>query len=203
MRRPGTDSSSGATSRVSPLRVTGDLAPSPSDTARRGIARTPSDARRGTVERVARSLAVATVILLGLALPSVSLADHCDGSATVEPGSGPAGTTFVFRTNLGETSNLYLYHDGELVRTDTLAGGDATPYRIRTDADDIGRWRIRAAVQGGEACYGEAVFRVTGMPDTATDAGGSGAWTSPVVTLAGLLGLMLAGWHWSGRTMRR
>jgi hypothetical protein len=151
--------------------------------------------------RFARVVTIAGVLLLGLTFPSAILADHCGGIATVEPSSGPAGTTFVFRTNQGAPTNLYLYHNGKLVKTDTLAGDGFVSYRIRTDEGDVGRWRVRAAVQGQEECRGEATFRVTGLPDTAIAPSGhmASAWALAVVV--GMLGFRL-GWRRSRRRER-
>src|SRR5690349_6561367 len=111
-------------------------------------------------------LAVAGLASLAIAFPRASLADHCGGSATVEPSTGPVGTTFVFRTNLGGPTTIEVYHDGTLERTDTLHGNGPVTYRIRTDEGDDGRWQVRAVVQGQEECAGHARFRVTGLPDT-------------------------------------
>jgi len=141
--------------------------------------------------RLVRATTIAAVLVLGLACPPASRADHCGGAATVEPASGPAGTTFVVRTNLGATANLYLYRDGTLVRTDTLASDGSVIYRVRTGPGDAGRWRIRAAVQGGESCYGEARFLVTAIPDTSTAPAPPAGAPWPLAGLAGLTGLLL------------
>jgi len=135
--------------------------------------------------RFVRMVVFAGAALVLLALPRASLADHCGGIATVEPPSGPAGTTFLFRTNQGGPTNLYVYRDDKLLHTDTLAGDGFVTYRIRTAEGDEGRWRVRAAVQGQEGCYGEARFRVTGLPDTSTAAGSPIEW---IVMLAILIG---------------
>lgn len=47
------------------------------------------------------------VALLAIA-PTPVLADHCGAGATIAPSSGPPGTTFVFKTNLGAPSDLHL-----------------------------------------------------------------------------------------------
>ena len=142
----------------------------------------------------ARIVTIAGVLLLGLTFPHATLADHCGGIATVKPSSGPAGTTFVFRTNQGAPTNLYLYRNGTLVKTDTLAGDGFVSYRIRTDAGDVGRWRVRAAVQGQEECHGDATFRVRGIPDTATARSGLTASAWPLAVVVGMLAFML-GWR--------
>jgi hypothetical protein len=139
----------------------------------------------GVAVRIIRVLAIASVAILVLAFPRPSLADHCGGIASVEPSAGPAGTTFVFRTNLGAATNVYLYHDGELVRTDARSGTGSVTYRIRTGPGDEGRWRVRAAVQGHEECSSHARFRVTGPPDTSTPGRSPGGWTSGLALLAG------------------
>jgi hypothetical protein len=141
--------------------------------------------------RLVRVTTIAAVLVLGLASPPASRADHCGGAATVEPASGPIGTTFVFRTSLGATTNLYLYRGGTLVRTDTLAGDGSVTYRVRTGPGDAGRWRIRAAVQGGETCYGEARFRVTAIPDTSTAPAQPAGAPWPLAGLAALAGVLL------------
>jgi hypothetical protein len=144
--------------------------------------------------RLSRSIAVVALFLIALAFPEATLADHCGGAATVEPASGSAGTTFVFRTNQGAATNIYLYRNGKLVRTDTIAGTGSVSYRIRTQAGDEGRWRVRAAVQGQEECHGDATFRVTAIPDTATADPASGGPTLPVVGLLAAGGFLL-GWR--------
>jgi hypothetical protein len=75
--------------------------------------------------------------VLGLNPASVS-ADHCGAAATVTPSSGPPGTTFVFRTNLGAPSMLRLYRDGTLVRSAALDGDGPVRFAIRTGAGDSG-----------------------------------------------------------------
>ena len=142
----------------------------------------------------ARIVTIAGLLLLGLTFPHATLADHCGGIATVKPSSGPAGTTFVFRTNQGAPTNLYLYRNGTLVKTDTLPGDGFVSYRIRTEPGDVGRWRVRAAVQGQEECHGDATFRVTGIPDTATARSGLAASAWPLAVVVGMLALML-GWR--------
>lgn len=141
--------------------------------------------------RAVRAIAIAGALVLGMAFPRVILADHCGGVATIEPASGPAGTTFVFRTNQGAPTNLYLYRNGTLVRTDTLAGDGFVSYRIGTDEGDVGRWRVRAEVQGHEECYGQATFRVTRMPDTSTADTRPAAAAWPLVGLLGIAGFVL------------
>ena len=139
----------------------------------------------GFAVRFIRVLAIASVAILVLAFPRSSLADHCGGIATVEPSAGPAGTTFVFRTNLGGATKLYLYHDGKLVRTDTRSGTGSVTYRIRTASGDEGRWRVRATALGQEGCSSRASFRVTRLPDTSTPETSPDGWTSGLVLLAG------------------
>jgi len=139
--------------------------------------------------RVTRIVVIASLALMVLALPQAGYADHCGGIATVEPASGPPGTTFIFRTNQGGPTNVYLYHDGTLVRTDTLEGDGSVTYRIHTEAGDEGPWRVRAAVQGQEGCAGTARFRVTSLPDTASPPIGPGGWTEAVALLAGAISL--------------
>jgi hypothetical protein len=135
--------------------------------------------------RLIRVLAIAGAGLLVLATPTVSLADICGGIATVAPSSGPAGTTFLFRTNQGAATNVYVYHDGKLVRTDRLVVDGFVSYRIRTDNGDEGGWRVRAAVQGHQQCYGEARFHVTGVPDTSTVENGGSRWPVALAILVG------------------
>jgi hypothetical protein len=109
--------------------------------------------------------------MLALAVgPAPALADHCGADATVTPASGPAGTTFVFSTDLGAPSDLSLYREGTLVRSVPLEAVGPVHYEIRTGAGDAGSWRARAVVRGSPACAAEASFTVVGTPDTSTDA---------------------------------
>lgn len=137
--------------------------------------------------RLVRVLGMVSAGLLVLATPSVGLADICGGIATVAPSSGPAGTTFLFRTNQGAATNVYVYRDGKLVRDAKLAGDGFVSYRIRTSTGDAGKWRVRAAVQGHEQCYGEARFQVTGVPDTSTVATSTSGSPVALPVLAGAL----------------
>ena len=117
-----------------------------------------------------RSALLLPMLLLWLASmdPAPVSADHCGASATVTPSSGPPGTTFVFRTNLGAPSTLYLYRDDTLVRSVRLRGDGPVRFAIATRAGDSGTWRARAEVRGSPSCAAEASFRVLGAPDTAT-----------------------------------
>ncbi|HEX5589688.1 MAG TPA: hypothetical protein VFX65_05310 [Candidatus Limnocylindrales bacterium] len=106
------------------------------------------------------------IALLVLWLPGPALADHCGADATISPPTGPPGTTFVFRTNLGAPSDLRVYRNGRLVRDVYLAGDGFVRYRIRTVAGDTGDWRARAEVRGSPECAAEVSFTVIGPPDT-------------------------------------
>jgi hypothetical protein len=118
-----------------------------------------------------RRLVLVLSLLAVLALmPAPVLADHCGADATVTPASGPAGTTFVFSTDLGAPSELSLYRDGTLVRSVSLDASGPVRYEIRTGTGDAGSWRARAEVRGSPGCAAEATFTVVGTPDTSTDA---------------------------------
>lgn len=136
--------------------------------------------------RLLRILALGTLLAVSLAQPAT--ADHCGYDATISPASGPAGTTFVFRTWLGATSDLRIYRDDVLVREVELRQG-AERYRIRTGPGDEGHWRARAEVQGRPDCAAEATFTVTGLPDTSTDPRGDGY---PFIGAASAIGVAMA-----------
>ena len=76
-------------------------------------------------------VAALTSIVL-LSLPAPASADHCGADATVSPASGPPGTTFVFRTNLGAPSELQVFRNERLVKVVPLDGQAFVRYRIRT-----------------------------------------------------------------------
>jgi hypothetical protein len=121
------------------------------------------------VVRWDRLLAIAalTSIVL-LTQPAAAAADHCGADATVSPPSGPPGTTFVFRTNLGAPSELRVFRNERLVRIVSLDGHGFVRYRISTGPGDAGAWRAHAAVVGRPDCVAEASFNVVAPPDTAT-----------------------------------
>jgi hypothetical protein len=135
-------------------------------------------------------------MLLGpvaLALPAAVSADHCGAAATISPSSGPPGTTFVFRTNLGAPSDLRLYRNDRLVAEQFLDGEAFVQYDITTESGDEGRWRARAEVRGQPECAAEASFVVLGAPDTSTASTPSTASSTvvPAVVLALLAGFGL------------
>ena len=117
-------------------------------------------------DRLLRVAALTSVVLLSQ--PALASADHCGADATVSPASGPPGTTFVFRTNLGAPSELQVFRDEQLVKAVPLDGQAFVRYRIRTGPGDTGTWRAHAAVVGRPDCVAEASFSVVGPPDTAT-----------------------------------
>ena len=119
-------------------------------------------------------------------------ADHCGGAASVDPISGPAGTAFVFRTNVGAPSDLSIFHDGRPVRQAYLPRSGDVSYVIRTSQGDDGTWRIRAAVRGHEVCYAEATFTVGGLPETSTLSTRSPSAKTDVFVVGGLGGLAFA-----------
>lgn len=120
------------------------------------------------MRRTRFALLLPLLVVLAVA-PSPVLADHCGAGATITPRSGPPGTTFVFRTNLGAPTDLHLYHDGTLVRSVFLDDSDFVRYAIKTGAGDAGSWRARAEARGFPDCAAEATFTVVGTPDTSTD----------------------------------
>lgn len=170
--------------------------------------RRPNRARHTSIMGVGMAMrrfgitAIVSLLVLGLASPPAAMADVCGASATIEPSSGPPGTTFMFRTNQGAPTNLYVYRDGKLVRTAKLAGDGFVFYQIRTSSGDAGQWRARAAVQGHEECYGEATFRVTNMPDTSTVQKTAGWSPWPLMVALGLLAFLLV-WRRSPATRHR
>ena len=99
---------------------------------------------------------VAIIVALALGIPASVAADHCGSLATVSPSWGPPGTTFVFKTNLGSPSDLYLYRNGHLVKTDYLPGHGFIRYPITTKSGDLGSWRVRGEVRGTPNCAAEA-----------------------------------------------
>lgn len=146
---------------------------------------------------------VPVIALLAIS-PTPALADHCGASATVSPSSGPPGTDFVFKTNLGAPSDLHLYRDGTLVRSVFLNDSDFVSYAIETGPGDAGSWRARAEVRGQTECAAEATFMV-GTPDTSTAPASSPAgppWL--VLALAGGAAFVTAlRWPATSRTSRR
>ncbi len=115
-----------------------------------------------------RLVGVLSLVGFFLLVPAPVLADHCGAGANVSPPSGPPGTTFVFSTNLGARSDLYLYRNGHLVATVVLDNDDFVSYRIKTGPGDAGEWRARAEVRGQTECAAEASFTVLSAPDTST-----------------------------------
>jgi len=100
--------------------------------------------------------------------PAKVSADHCGAVGSITPASGPPGTTFVFRTNLGSPSDLRIYRNERLVREVFLASDADVRYRIRTGAGDAGTWRARAEVRGFPDGITEVSFVVVATPDTST-----------------------------------
>lgn len=117
-------------------------------------------------DRLLAVAALTSIVVLSQAVPAS--ADHCGADATVSPVSGPPGTTFVFRTNLGAPSQLQVFRDERLMKVISLDGHGFVRYRIRTGPGDAGTWRAHAAVVGRPDCVAEASFSVVGPPDTAT-----------------------------------
>ena len=120
------------------------------------------------------ALLVPVIALLAIA-PTPALADHCGAAATITPSSGPPGTDFVFKTNLGAPSDLHLYRDSTLVRSVFLDDSDFVSFTIETGSGDAGSWRARAELRGQTECAAEATFTVVGTPDTSTEPASSPA----------------------------
>jgi hypothetical protein len=150
------------------------------------------------IDRLARVLPLAALLVL-LVAPPVS-ADHCGAAATVSPASGPAGTTFVFRTNLGAASDLRLYRDDRLVKEVFLEGDGFVRYDIETGPGDAGHWRARAEVRTQTDCSAEASFTVLEIPDTATDRDPLAPAILASVVGAALAGLGICHWRSVGRS---
>ncbi len=119
--------------------------------------------------RLARLVLLLPLIVLLAIAPTPVLADHCGAAATIMPSSGPPGTDFVFKTNLGAPSDLHLYRDGKLVRSVFLDDSDFVSYAIKTGPGDAGAWRARAEVRGFPDCAAEAAFTIVGTPETSTE----------------------------------
>jgi hypothetical protein len=136
-------------------------------------------------------LALPLIALLLIVTAAPAMADHCGAKATVRPASGPPGTVFVFRTNLGAASNLTLYRDGEAQRTVFLRGDGFVRYDIATGRGDLGSWLARAAVHGHDHCRGEATFTVVGAPDTSAAPPAPSPIAAVVLLVAGLIGFGL------------
>jgi hypothetical protein len=140
---------------------------------------------------------VAIIAALTLGIPSSVAADHCGALATVSPSWGPPGTTFVFKTNLGSPSDLYLYRNDHLVKAHFLPGNGSIRYPITTKSGDLGSWRARAEVRGTPICAAEARFTVGFAPETdiepaaAAVDGGVPPW-SVLAVAAGLAGFWVA-----------
>lgn len=156
----------------------------------------------GHLMRLRRITGLLLVWAFALTSPSATLADHCGGSATVVPASGPAGTRFVFATNLGASSDIHLYRDGVLIRSDFLAGTGDVDYTIETQPGDVGAWTVRAEVQGHPECGSEAAFTVIEAPeaiDTSTQRDNSVAYPLVLVVLAAALialgAVVIRSWH--------
>jgi hypothetical protein len=99
-----------------------------------------------------------------LAFAPPATADHCGATATVVPPTGPIGTTFVFKTDLGAASVLRLFQNGEPVEEVSFPGNGFIEYQIDTHPGDAGSWRARAEVLGSPQCIAEAHFTVAGLP---------------------------------------
>src|SRR3989304_7413938 len=93
---------------------------------------------------------LAAVILLGLSAPTSVIADRCGAGANVTPASGPPGTTFVFSTNLGASSELRIYRNEVQVQQAVSEGTGAITYAIQTAPGDSGQWRGPSGVGGGD-----------------------------------------------------
>lgn len=133
----------------------------------------------------------AFIALLVLGAPASVAADHCGETGSITPASGPPGTTFVFRTNLGSPSILRIYRDERLVREVSLAGDADVRYRIRTGPGDGGMWRARAEVRGRPDCYTELSFVVVDPPETSTSALGAAPTSRrSIAALAAVAGLL-------------
>ncbi len=142
--------------------------------------------------RLARGIGLLSFLAtVALGIPMTASADHCGGAATISRSWGPPGTTFVFRTNLGASSDLSLYQDGRLVRTVYLPGNGFVRYAIRTSEADRGRWRARAEVRGHPECAAQASFTVSGAPETDAAAAlgqvDGGSPSSPVLLVGAAL----------------
>jgi hypothetical protein len=146
-----------------------------------------------------RALAVqgALMVLLTLAAPAPMLADHCGADATVTPPSGSAGTTFVFATNLGEPSDVYVYRDGSLVAQAYIPDSGDFTYAIATGSGDDGSWRVHAQLRSSPDCAADAAFIVLGSLDTSTASPRTDrGWPWSLVLLAGTSGFI---WAWRRR----
>jgi hypothetical protein len=144
--------------------------------------------------------------LLVLGVPAVVSADHCGAVGSITPVSGPPGTTFVFRTNLGAPSDLRIHRNERLVREVYLAGDADVRYRIRTGPGDAGTWRARAEVRGFPDCITELTFVVVGAPDTSIRSVGATAAPriqtgAALITLAALV-TFIAVIGWPRRRLR-
>jgi hypothetical protein len=112
---------------------------------------------------------LATFLVL-LASSSVA-ADHCGGTATVEPESGPSGTTFVFTGDVGAASNLRVFRNDQPIGSASFAGEGLVRYEIETQSGDGGLWRVRLEARGSPDCGTEATFTVVDVPDTSVRSG--------------------------------
>jgi len=139
---------------------------------------------------------LAAVILLGLSAPTSVFADHCGAGASVTPSSGPPGTTFVFSTNLGASSDLRIYRNEVQVQQAVSEGTGAITYAIQTAPGDSGQWRVHAEVRGQAACAADASFLVVGAPDTATEPAET-RWIGPsaVAWITTLLFVLTTAWR--------
>ena len=124
-------------------------------------------------------LAVVTALLV-LAVPAAVQADRCGGRATVDPESGPPGTAFVFRTNVGASSDLTLTKNGEVVGVVPLNGSGDVSFTYTSQPGDEGEWVATALVRSAPDCGAEARFTVTGLASPAL--GGTAA--SPILPAA-------------------
>lgn len=138
----------------------------------------------------------AVAILLGVSAPTSAFADHCGAGANVTPSSGPPGTTFVFSTNLGASSDLRVYRNEVLVRQEVFEGTGAITYAILTSPGDSGQWRVHAEVRGQADCAADASFLVVGAPDTSTEPAET-RWIGPsaIALITTLLFVLATAWR--------
>lgn len=149
------------------------------------------------IRRLAPAIPGSLIVLLTMACPAPILADHCGADATVTPPSGPAGTTFVFATNLGEPSDVYVYRDGSQMAKAYIPDSDDFTYAIPTEPGEAGSWKVHAQLRSSPDCAAEATFTVLGSMDTSTASPpGRQGWPWPLVLLAGT---SLFVWAWRRR----
>ena len=122
---------------------------------------------------------------------SAVAADHCGGFATVEPDSGPPGTTFVFTGDVGAASDLRLFRNAEPIGHASFDGEGRVRYEIETQSGDGGQWRVRIEVRGSPDCAAEATFTVADVPASPADSGVPQWVVPPAILAVGLVGLTL------------